>query len=227
MSRVADTTAVEAQYDGLLLDQLLLAASVGINYREEFARIIKHWAGLNYQCLFEIKRQPNYKVLQEKFRKIRRLVTELDTRLSDYYVQREIWIAADEGAAGDVSGAMNAISNIKDWARVAASNAAHQKLGPQEKSRLVSVRQEAINELGHIWKLFTGKRPTRRVQNAVYTDNPRTYGPFHEFVSVALLPLFGEAGVAGIDRDIRKTCQFMDKNPDQQPPSFIQIRACP
>ena len=226
MSRAADTTSVEAQYDGALLDQLLLAASVGINHREEFARIIKHWAGLNFQCLLEIKWQPTYKALQGKLRKSRQLATELDTLLSDYYVQREIWIAADEGAAGDVSGAMNAISNIKDWARVAASNAAHQKLGPQEKSRLVSVRQEAINELGHIWILFAGKRPTRRVQNAVYTDSPQSYGPFHEFVSAALLPLFGKAGLAGIDRDIRKSCRLMDKNPNQRPPSFIQIRAC-
>jgi hypothetical protein len=42
MSRSADTTALEAQYDGALLDQLLLAASVGINRRDEFERVIKH-----------------------------------------------------------------------------------------------------------------------------------------------------------------------------------------
>jgi hypothetical protein len=114
---------------------------------------------------------------------------------------------------------------IEDWTRGALNNVWEKKLGKQATSRRRQVRQAAIDELGHIWKRFTGKRPTRRVENPANTCRPRSYGPFQEFVKEALLPIFDNAGVVGIDRDIRQTCAVMDNNPDQPPPSYVHMKS--
>jgi hypothetical protein len=81
----------------------------------------------------------------------------------------------------------------------------------------------AVLELGQIWKLFAGEKPTRRSKMALKLIIRNHMDHFMTSYE-ALLPIFGPEGVAGIDRDIRDTCRVMDNNPDQKPPSYIHMR---
>jgi hypothetical protein len=76
------------------------------------------------------------------------------------------------------------------------------------------MRREAVRELAEIWKRITGNKPTRRVHKGDHaTKAGRPYGPFFEFVSLALRPIFGVEPETGIDADIRRVCASMEKSP--------------
>jgi hypothetical protein len=220
---------IEQQYDAPLLNRLISIAGVSQGKENEFTRIIHHWAGLNYACYLELRHHPSFKGIQDELKCIRKISSNLIGYVDRYYTEYELWVAAADGESitvgfDRVQAAWRHIYQMQEWAVEAINNVNRKKLGRQSTSRRRRSRQLAVMELGHIWKLFTGARPTRRVENSAQTEHPRSYGPFHEFVHEALLPIFGPNGMAGIDRDIRDTCRVMDNNPDQKPPSYIHMR---
>jgi len=220
---------IEQQYDAPLLNRLISIAGVSQSKQNEFTRIIRHWAGLNYACYEDLRHHPSFKEIDDGLKRIREISSNLINCVDYYYVEYELWLAAADGDSitigfDRVQAARSGISQIQEWAATAINNVKPKKLGRQATSRRRQARQSAVLELGQIWKLFTGTKPTRRVQNSAQTEHPQSYGPFHEFVHEALLPIFGPDGMAGIDRDIRHTCRVMDNNPDQKPPSYIHMR---
>jgi hypothetical protein len=92
-------------------------------------------------------------------------------------------------------------------ARVIASSP---RGGPQTKQQKMEIRRSAVDDLGSIYRDLTGSPPGSGVG-----------GPFYDFVTAALLPVFGPVeSRSGIDKDVRRTAKRMRANPDQFEQSF-------
>jgi hypothetical protein len=228
---------IEKQFDDQLLSKLFAIAAPEPTLKSAFDRIMLHWAGLNNSCYLELQKHPSFKTISADLKIVETLCTSLLEVSGKYHVEYELWRAADDyggdrkplDGADRVSVARQEIEKYRDWARVARNETSKKKLGRQSEAFRNQARQLAVTELGHIWQFITGRRPTRRVQNPASTranagaHAPQPYGPFQDFVRKSLLPIFGSHGVNGIDRDIRHTCHFMDKNPTAPPPSYIHM----
>ncbi|HZK89044.1 MAG TPA: hypothetical protein VFC56_02755 [Stellaceae bacterium] len=223
---------IEEAYKGALLDELFAILGSHSSFQPEFARIMPHWAGLNHACLKELQSHPSFKSITIDLQKVKTFSAALLQLLRTYHVEFELWHAADYGESGEnplkgfdrVSRAAEELERIYEWARVAKNATAGKKLGRQSQAFRNKARQAAVDELGHIWLLFTGKRPMRRYENPGSTPRPQPYGPFHDFVVRAIPPLFGKTGATGIDSVIRATCQHMAKTPAPEAPSYLHMR---
>jgi hypothetical protein len=228
----AVSSSVEAKYDDERLDRLFAVTEADLAQRDKFNGVMRHWAGLNHAFLVEAEQHPSYKSINDELKQIRDLCAQLLQLMRDRYVGLELWKAADDNPENDrplvgfdkIAVAEDEIEKLMGWAREARSQTAKKKYGRQSAARLNEARQHAVNELGHIWMHFAGRRPTRRNQNPGRLELGRAvqpYGPFYSFVSLAMVPVFGRAGSTGIDGYIRKTCTQMAKTPPPEAPSFI------
>jgi hypothetical protein len=220
-------SAVEAKYDIELLDRLFAITGANPDKKGHFDCVIWHWAGLNDSFLRESKRCPSFKSIESNLKRVRDLASELLPLIRDENVGCELWRAADPLSNPPLAGfdwvrrAEDEIEKLIGWARDARIAAAKKKAGPQQHKSFNEVRQDAVDELGHIWLCFAGKLPTRRTENPATSAQARAYGPFRYFVDLAMPPVFGGDARKGIDRYIRETCTRMNKTPPPKTPSFI------
>ena len=222
-----EVESLEAKYDELLASRLMSIADINTFYKREFLRTIQHWAGLYYSCYHDAQQHPDYKEIFEKLKMVRGHCIQLHKLLHEHYTLVEILGAADGYDDAHISALLNAPSALKQLVQIALRPVWEKKKSKQGSVRCGQVRQAAVDDLGHIWLMFTDKRPKRRVQNPATHTPPQSYGPFHEFVKAALLPIFGASGTTGVDADIRETCRRMANSPSLETPLYIHMRSAP
>src|SRR5215471_13690096 len=131
---------IEQQYDAPLLNRLISIAGVSQSKQNEFTRIIRHWAGLNYACYEDLRHHPSFKEIDDGLKRIREISSNLINCVDYYYVEYELWLAAADGDSitigfDRVQAARSGISQIQEWAATAINNVKPKKLGRQATSR--------------------------------------------------------------------------------------------
>jgi hypothetical protein len=222
---------VEKTYDAALLKRLMNFANIADERECEFTNLVRKWAIVTRMFYQDSSLEPTFKSVETELRRVHYLSKQLRELLSDLDIQYQLWIAAS-GAKNEDDPETNiaaqdklnsGLETLQSRAKMAVAAVANKKLGDTNPARRNRIRRPATEELAHIWKIFTGSPPHRKVENSAKTDFPKSYGPFQCFVYEALLPIFEESGVKGIDTDIRYACQRMAKTPSPEPPGYFHM----
>jgi hypothetical protein len=221
-------------YDAALLKRLMGLANIDESHRREFTNLVRRWAIITRMFYENSRLEPTFKGVETDLVRVQNLSEQLVDVLFNTDVQHHLLVAVVAAAAArptpdpahqrTLDEVITDLEDLASLAKMAAATVSKKKPGDTHRARRNKTRKPAVEELAHIWKRFTGFPPHRRVENAVKTDSPRSYGPFQCFVYEALLPIFGESGVTGIDTDIRYACQRMAKAPTAKPPSYFHTR---
>ena len=212
---------IVAMYDEELASKLLkISGAEGVMSAPELSSQLKSWAEFSLRLLqdaLNTDTSPTTTTLRKELKDIADTAGGLHEKLISLSIDASMHIEhqfVDDPIEGNE--VMASIISSLDALTKASAHAADALLNVKrgEKQRCNFTRADCVGELGILWRMLTGKRPTRRVHSDDSSDYKKPYGPFHDFVVTALKPIFGDKKEnRGIDAVIKGVVSGMEKNP--------------